>query len=98
MNGFVQNAEEHKKGMGADVMSMFTNDTVPIISTLAKEFAIFDRWHASVPGSCICDIYVCCVCVLCVCFVCVCVLCVCVYVFVCLCVTIQLMVTNTHTL
>ncbi len=31
-------------------MSCFDQQTVPVISTLATEFALFDAWHASVPG------------------------------------------------
>lgn len=31
-------------------MSCFNEKTVPVISTLAKEFAIFDKWFSSVPG------------------------------------------------
>lgn len=29
---------------------MFTNQTAPIINTLASEYAVFDRWFASIPG------------------------------------------------
>jgi len=29
---------------------MFNHTSVPIISTLAQEFALFDHWHAAVPG------------------------------------------------
>ena len=30
---------------------MWPSEKVPIITTLAKEFALFDRWFASHPGS-----------------------------------------------
>jgi phospholipase C len=30
-------------------VSMFDSATAPIINTLAKEFAVFDSWFASVP-------------------------------------------------
>lgn len=33
-----------------DVMSMFTPDRIPIMSTLAQEFALFDRFFAAFPG------------------------------------------------
>jgi phospholipase C len=50
MNGFVANAETHEKGWGEKIMSCFNPETVPVISTLATEFALFDKWFASVPG------------------------------------------------
>lgn len=31
-------------------MSCFNQSTVPVISTLAKEFALIDEYYASVPG------------------------------------------------
>ena len=31
-------------------MDCFNSQTVPAISTLATNFAIFDHWHASIPG------------------------------------------------
>jgi phospholipase C len=31
-------------------LSMFTKKTVPIISELAVEFAVFDKWFCSLPG------------------------------------------------
>jgi phospholipase C len=31
-------------------MSMFNSTSVPVISTLAQEFALFDHWFASIPG------------------------------------------------
>jgi phospholipase C len=31
-------------------MDQFAEDVVPVITTLAHEFALFDGWHASVPG------------------------------------------------
>jgi len=51
MNGFVQNAiKEGGATWGPAVMACFNHTTVPVISTLAQEFAIFDEYHASVPG------------------------------------------------
>lgn len=35
---------------GAAIMQCFSSQTVPAISTLATSFAIFDRYHASIPG------------------------------------------------
>lgn len=49
MNGFV--ADANSKGIDSSkVFAAFTPDQVPVISTLANEFAVFDAWYASVPG------------------------------------------------
>lgn len=32
------------------VMACFSEESVPVLSTLAKEFCVFTNWHASVPG------------------------------------------------
>jgi phospholipase C len=32
------------------IMSAFTPDQLPVITTLAKEFAVFDRWFSPLPG------------------------------------------------
>lgn len=50
MDGFVQNAEMLGKGWGPQVMACFNKTTVPIISTLAREFALVDAYYSSVPG------------------------------------------------
>jgi phospholipase C len=50
MNGFVKAAEQQIKGSGVRAMDCFNSKTVPVISTLAKEFALFDMWFASHPG------------------------------------------------
>jgi phospholipase C len=50
MDGFVQTEESLHHTPASDVMNMFTPERVPIISTLAQEFAISDSWFASVPG------------------------------------------------
>jgi len=53
MNGFVADAYIKGKGdiwWGKQVMAAFTSETLPILSTLAEEFAVFDHWYASIPG------------------------------------------------
>jgi len=50
MCGFVKNAESNGKGWGVQVMKGFNSKTLPVLSTLAKEFAVFDHWYASHPG------------------------------------------------
>ena len=51
MNGFVQNSYESNLNT-TTVMSMFTedSDSAPVINTLAMNYAVFDRWYASIPG------------------------------------------------
>ncbi|KAE8721429.1 Non-specific phospholipase C4 [Hibiscus syriacus] len=51
MNGFVQNAEGMEKGMAEAVMKGFVPDAVPVFKELALNFAVCDRWFASVPAS-----------------------------------------------
>ncbi|CAH9073249.1 unnamed protein product [Cuscuta europaea] len=52
MNGFVQQAlSMGVEGLEKTVMSGFKPELVPIYTDLANEFAVFDRWFASVPAS-----------------------------------------------
>lgn len=51
MNGFAQNAESIEKGMAEAVMKGFRPEAVPVYKELALNFAICDRWFASVPAS-----------------------------------------------
>lgn len=43
MNGFVQQANSEGLGMARNVMSGFPPDAVPVYTSLANNFAIFDR-------------------------------------------------------
>ncbi|XP_057772466.1 non-specific phospholipase C1 [Salvia miltiorrhiza] len=52
MDGFVQQAESMGvAGMAATVMSGFKPELVPVYTELANQFAVMDRWFASVPAS-----------------------------------------------
>ncbi|XP_031113136.1 non-specific phospholipase C1 [Ipomoea triloba] len=52
MNGFVQQALSMEvEGLEETVMKGFKPELVPVYSKLANEFAVFDRWFASVPAS-----------------------------------------------
>jgi phospholipase C len=55
MIGFVAGARSevgrHGKDDGANEMMMWPSEKVPVITTLAKEYALFDRFFASHPGS-----------------------------------------------
>ncbi|KAL6650596.1 hypothetical protein ACP70R_009521 [Stipagrostis hirtigluma subsp. patula] len=51
MSGFVQQTCREGLGMARTVMSGFLPESVPVYSALAAEFAVLDRWFASVPTS-----------------------------------------------
>ncbi|XP_015873785.3 non-specific phospholipase C1 [Ziziphus jujuba] len=51
MNGFAQQAESMVEGMSKTVMSGFKPRVLPVYTELVNEFAVFDRWFASVPAS-----------------------------------------------
>eukprot|EP01018_Ginkgo_biloba_P016424 Gb_29502 [translate_table: standard] len=51
MNGFAQQAESIQKGMSETVMNGFRPEALPVYKTLVSEFAVFDRWFASLPAS-----------------------------------------------
>jgi phospholipase C len=37
------------------IMQCFENEQIPVLSTLAKDFAVFDHWHCSVPSQTWCN-------------------------------------------
>jgi phospholipase C len=50
MNGFVKNYLTQKGApQPKNIMHYYTPDQVPVISTLAKNFAVCDHWYASAP-------------------------------------------------
>ena len=51
MNGFASQAESMKPGFSATVMSMFKPEEVSVYRSLTQQFAVFDKWFASVPSS-----------------------------------------------
>jgi phospholipase C len=51
MNGFAQQAESMSEGFSKTVMTGFRPEVVPAYTALAMEYAVFDRWFASVPAS-----------------------------------------------
>ena len=52
MDGFIEYSLAHGNSLNdaSTLMNAFTPERLPIMSTLAKEFAIFDKFDASVPG------------------------------------------------
>jgi len=65
MDGFLRdyiiNYERLKKGKqptpdeAARIMGAFSPDMLPVVSTLAKNFAVFDAWHCAVPSQTFCN-------------------------------------------
>ncbi|KAH9603845.1 hypothetical protein KSS87_005965 [Heliosperma pusillum] len=51
MNGFAQQAQSMSPHMPEVVMSGFKPNLLPIYTELANQFAVMDRWFASVPAS-----------------------------------------------
>ena len=53
MRGFVKDyaTVSNDPTKGANVMKCFTAQTLPVLSTLAKQFGVCDQWFSSVPGS-----------------------------------------------
>lgn len=53
MNGFAQQAYDVNKSMdmARHVMNGYRPEMVPVYKSLVQEFAVFDRWFASVPSS-----------------------------------------------
>ncbi|KAK6919856.1 Phosphoesterase [Dillenia turbinata] len=51
MQGFAQQAESTQAGLSETVMNGFEPNRVPVYGDLVSEFAVCDRWFASVPAS-----------------------------------------------
>ncbi|KAK9273937.1 hypothetical protein L1049_018749 [Liquidambar formosana] len=50
MEGFAQQAESTQKGLSETVMNGFKPEAVPVYKELVSEFAVCDRWFASIPA------------------------------------------------
>jgi phospholipase C len=57
MQGFVKSYfnQLHDVGHSAKIMYYFPPEKLPILTTLATEFAVFNGWFASIPGPTICN-------------------------------------------
>lgn len=53
MQGFVENYTKVSGSapQGARIMKCFHGNSLPVLATLARQFAVCDRWFSSVPGS-----------------------------------------------
>jgi len=65
MSGFVRDYRSHllalRRGVEPDerevrrIMGGFAPEMLPVLSTLAREFAVFDHWHCAVPSQTFCN-------------------------------------------
>jgi phospholipase C len=57
MQGFVKDYFEQTNDVNRshNIMYYFTPDKLPVLSTLATEFALFNGWFSSIPGPTICN-------------------------------------------
>ena len=57
MQGFVRNYWEQENNLShsREIMYYFKQTDVPVITTLAQSFAVFNGWFASIPGPTICN-------------------------------------------
>jgi len=50
MQGFIRSYEGYESVTPEDIMKCFKPDHVPVLTTLAREYAFCNRWFSSIPG------------------------------------------------
>ncbi len=57
MQGFVKSyfTQTNDVELSHQIMNYFAPEKLPVLSTLAQEFALFNRWFSSIPGPTICN-------------------------------------------
>jgi phospholipase C len=57
MQGFVKSYFNQQQDVGhsQEILYYFKQSDLPVLTTLATEFAVFNRWFASIPGPTICN-------------------------------------------
>ncbi|MEO8075653.1 MAG: alkaline phosphatase family protein [Acidobacteriota bacterium] len=57
MQGFVTSYfdQQHNLNQAKKIMYYFQPDKLPVLTNLATEFAVFNRWFASIPGPTLCN-------------------------------------------
>jgi len=57
MQGFVKSYYNQQRNVGHSqkILYYFPKEKLPVLTTLATEFAVFNRWFASIPGPTICN-------------------------------------------
>jgi phospholipase C len=57
MQGFVKSYfnQQHNLSHSHLILNYFTPDKLPVLTTLATQFAVFNRWFSSIPGPTLCN-------------------------------------------
>jgi phospholipase C len=57
MQGFVKSYfnQQHNLAHSHLILNYFTPDKLPVLTTLATQFAVFNRWFSSIPGPTLCN-------------------------------------------
>jgi phospholipase C len=57
MNGFIQSYFDQQRDVAHSqkIMYYFKRSQLPVLTTLALEYAVFNRWFASIPGPTLCN-------------------------------------------
>jgi len=57
MQGFIASYfnQQQNTAHSHDILYYFTQDKLPVLTNLAKQYAVFNRWFASIPGPTICN-------------------------------------------
>src|SRR2546423_4777880 len=57
MTGFIKNYYRQRRDSAHSqkIMYYFTPKQLPVLTTLAQEFAVFNAWFASIPGPTLCN-------------------------------------------
>lgn len=57
MQGFVKSYFNQQNNVGHShlILNYFTRDKLPVLTTLATQFAVFNRWFSSIPGPTLCN-------------------------------------------
>jgi phospholipase C len=57
MGGFVKNyyLQRHDVAHSRKIMNYFPPEKLPVLTTLAREFAVFNGWFSSIPGPTLCN-------------------------------------------
>lgn len=57
MQGFVASYfnQQHDVAQSRKILYYFKPEKLPVLTTLAREFAVFNRWFASIPGPTLCN-------------------------------------------
>src|SRR5205085_1823762 len=57
MGGFVKSYFEERRDVehSRQIMNYFPTNKLPVLTTLAREFALFNGWFSSIPGPTLCN-------------------------------------------